>query len=365
MRVCGVTFIKTMNYGSCLQAYALQTVIDKQRIGGENCRYSLLPISDLKGYPSPSWKKKIMESAAYCLRGMFKQFENKYIHFADCDSFKELDKLNEQYDAFVCGSDVIWNPRFNRNCDAYYLKFAKKYAFSYAASFGRAEISDSEKTRLPDQLSQLREIGVREESGQKIIKKYTGRDAVVVLDPVVFLRKEEWDEIAEPKKLAEPYIFVYFTHQTEEIVQFYQKLSRMTGYRVIITTTGFTKSIKAKTLNMPTPQRWLRLLRDAAYVVTNSFHATAFSVIYHKQFFTVMKGEKTTGINIRMYDFLRELDLLEHMLNHCPDRIDTNEIDFSDTDSKLDKIRQESMAFLQENLEKAYDETHNIQEAKI
>ena len=354
-KVCGVTFDKTMNYGSCFQAFALQTVIEKQEIKHERCQYALLPLQK-KLLPSKPGVRGIRDRIAGMMRVMFSRFENKYMHYANCDSLAKTDTLNDDYDVFVCGSDVIWSPQFNRNSDAYYLKFANKYAFSYAASFGRARLSKEEIAKLPGNLSKLRSIGVREVTGQQIIKEYTNRESTVVLDPVLLLDREQWDEITEPGELKRPYIFVYCTHFTTELTNFVNRLKAQTHYRVLTVTTGFVNSLKAKTTLLPTPQKWLQLIKQAEYVVTNSFHATAFSVLYHKKFFTVMQGEKSGGINVRMHDFLREIGLSERLYNSVPEFINTDEIDYTGADEILKKLREKSIDFIRDNLEADYKE---------
>ena len=109
-------------------------------------------------------------------------------------------------------------------------------------------------------------------------------------------------------------------------------------------------------LQIPSPEEWLQLLRDAEYVVTNSFHATAFCIVFHKKFFTVVNGEKNKGINVRMYDFLHTIGLEGRMLNSVPDQIDLSDIDYSNTNKTIEKMREESMSFLRRNLEAAYQQ---------
>ncbi len=363
LKVCGVTFDKTMNYGSCLQAYALQTIIEQQAVGGFNrCQYSLLPIMSMRGYPKAKGIKELRNRLADALRFMFRSFEKKHMHYAQCDSIENLGELNNEYDAFVCGSDVIWSPQFNKGVNAYYLKFANKYAFSYAASFGRAKLSDEEKKELKQNLSQLKRIGVRETTAERMIEAYTERLAETVLDPVLLLEKNKWDTIAYRQDNKVPYIFLYVTHFTSEIDEYIKALKIETGFPVITVTTGFVNTMKTKKICIPSPQRWLSLLKHADYVVTNSFHATAFSVIYHKRFFTVMHGEKAGGINVRMYDFLHELGLEDRLLNVVPDVLNLDEIDYTRADARLEELRKESMAFLQENLEAAYQEKLRLEQ---
>ena len=174
--IYGVTYDHTTNYGSCLQAYALQTAIEKIRLGekAEVCRYMLIPLSKLKEYPK--WKyTSVFGAANYALNKLhrlpFVTFEHSHMKFAPITSFSQLDALNDTADAFVCGSDVIWRPEYNRNLAAYYLDFAKKYKFSYAASFGRTDIEESLYEVIGQRLSSFDAISVREPFCAEIVRR--------------------------------------------------------------------------------------------------------------------------------------------------------------------------------------------------
>ena len=190
LRVFGLTFDHTTNYGSCFQAYALQRAIEKISIGGDICSYFLIPIKIFKDYPINSFIKKILIAPWLSYhRSKFIPFEKKYMKYAQCLSMTDLPTLNEQADAFVCGSDVIWNPDFNLQLGAYFLDFARKYKFSYAASFGKAELSKEELAFTKENLASFDAISVREKTSLMIAKKCTNKDIQVVADPVLLLAK--------------------------------------------------------------------------------------------------------------------------------------------------------------------------------
>ena len=116
LKICGVTFVGGANYGSELQAYALRTAITNMDIDHERCSYDLLPV-DKRAYSGPLIKRtktRIRRALVWWARRKFRRFEKSWISFADAEHFQHLEKLNQKYDAFVCGSDVIWNPDFTR-----------------------------------------------------------------------------------------------------------------------------------------------------------------------------------------------------------------------------------------------------------
>ena len=144
LKVCGITYDHTINYGSCLQAYALQKVIDSIKVGNhDSCLYELIPLWTCKDYPKKRLKNFMGLQLLQFYHRSFAGFEKKYMRYAKCNSIATLDSFNGDTDAFVCGSDVIWNPYHNKGVSAYYLDFAKKYAFSYAASFGSTSLDDA------------------------------------------------------------------------------------------------------------------------------------------------------------------------------------------------------------------------------
>lgn len=366
LTVYGVTYDHTTNYGSCLQAYALQTAIERTIVSDEKCIYKLIPVQTLLETSKTDLKGKVKELIYNYYRKQFEGFENKHMKFADVRNMEDLAFLNQQADAFVCGSDVIWNPDYNRNLGVYYLDFAEKYRFSYAASFGKAELGESDLKWIRDKLASFDEISCREKSGVEIIRKNFNRSAEQTVDPVLLLTREDWDRIAcdVKKKRTKGYIFVYTTLVNEKLNEFVKKLQKETGLKVIYSAFSINVAVNQKVVKVQAPEEWLGLLKNAEYVVTNSFHATAFSVLYHRKFFTFTKPGKRKGINIRMNDFLENLNLGERMISSVPDRFDLTETDYNEADLKLESLREESIRFLRRNLEKAYRQKMNTKEKR-
>ena len=365
INVCGVTFDHTINYGSCLQAYALQTAVERIKIAGEGCQYELIPLLTIPEHPNYQygitqaiWPRRIYKRCFWTIcRKKFTEFETRYLKFADCRHFDDLPALNLRKDVFVCGSDVIWNPAFSLGMGAYYLDFAKKYKFSYAASFGSSEIDE-----MPDKtakwLGELNEISVREKGSEAIAKSLVEREIHIVVDPMLLLDRKDWDALAGEKKDCGKFIFSYTTHHFPMYDRFLQELSAKTGLPVKKTTISYEPKelLKEGIPVLMSPQEWVRQIRDAEYVVTNSFHATALAVLFHKKFFTFVYGEKAKGINMRMNDFLISLGLEDRLHDSIPDVFDLGEVDFTNSDKTLEISRRDSLAFLQRNLERAREE---------
>lgn len=355
MRVFGITYDHTVNYGSCFQAYALQHTIEKLRVGNTTCSYQLIPIKTFVDWKEKkTWKNLIVSPLMKLNRKQFAPFEKRYMHFAPVSSTAELPGLNKEADAFVCGSDVIWNPDFNFGETAFYLDFAEKYKFSYAASFGRAEINEKVLRTVSPLLNRFDCISVRDKTSESIARQCTGKPIRIVGDPVLLLDRKEWDEIAGTAHSKEKNIFVYATHLNDNVKAFLQMLQKDTGLKIVCSAAGPKQALKLKMLRVQKPEDWLRLLRDAEYVVTNSFHATVFSILFQKKFFTVVHGDKAKGINVRMNDFLHYVGLEDRIFSTVPTKLDLNEISYASVNEKVCALREESLAFLQDNLDAAY-----------
>ncbi len=358
MQIYGVTYTHTSNYGSCLQAFALQYSIGHMSICGEKCEHELVPVDifvrSISGRKKKSIIKKLRSVLANIYKYRIRQFERQYMRFSSCSAMEMLPALNETADAFVCGSDVIWNPKYNHGLTCFYLDFAEKYAFSYAASFGASELSEAYFQKYGKYIDKLDAISVRESQGLENVARCTDKPASVTVDPVFLLSREQWNELAEAENKNGKYILVYSIGKWKLQDDFVKKLKKQTGLKVKVLVGNQNAALQEKVFTLVSPQRWLQLIRDAEYVVTNSFHGTAFSLIFHKKFFSVVHGKINEGFNIRTYSILSKLGMQERMLNSIPDSIDLSSPDYSAADDRLKEITASSLAFLQTNLEAAY-----------
>lgn len=370
LRICGVTFDHTTNYGSNFQAYALQTTIEKMCIKGQDCHYDLLPLSQMNirnkqhNFVRINFlhrtKEYVIKTAYIYRRKKFYLFEKARMHFANCVKREQLPLLNHIYDAYICGSDVIWNLNFTKGDDAYFLEFTDKYKFSYAASFGVADIyhdfgySEEEIKRMfSGKLESFNSISVREKSAESIVYKLTGKKPQVVCDPVLLLSVDEWEKISNKNKIKYKYIFAYSTYISPNFLLFIKKLKQQTGLKVIHITWDIKEAINRKILRWSSPEEWLTLLIHAEYVVTNSFHAVAFSTLFHKRFFAIMRDEQIIGTRIRLYDYLRLIGKQDRIMGIIPEKIDLSYPDYSYSDQVLTEMKEQAISYIKTNLEKA------------
>lgn len=371
------------NYGSMLQAYATQRVLDK--LGYENETIDVygfsgeikkakmiyfmkatltsdLFFSKFGRVKSVVTKKLFKKRFAYSLEvrdAKFEEFRERYFRLSKrFASKKELeDQCGNFYSAVLVGSDQLWLPG-NIAADYYTLNFVpdRINSIAYATSFGQAVLPRDSERRAKAFLRRIRHLSVREESGQKLIEKLTGRNAPVVCDPTLLLTGDEWLEIQrnEPAVKA-PYIFCYFLGKNALHREFAKKLRVKTGYKIValLHLDEYIKTDEEYADDTPydiDPSDFLNLIRNAAYVCTDSFHCTVFSMLYKKVFFTFRRfaDKSSTSTNSRL-DTLFMLTGLggrfmrgDEDIGHCLEE----EIDYGIVHQKLAEVREYSYMYL-------------------
>ena len=353
MKICHITYDHTINYGSCLQAYALDEIMKRMGYDVALCNCS-------------EFANKVKQARIRNLPGTllehffqgrsFRTFEKTkvcYTHLLHDDNPEDFSRLNTEYDAFVVGSDVVWNTTLNRKANYFYLGFTDKYKFSYAASFGKGELNEADERLARQFLPALDAISVREKSSAENAARFTDKPIEIVQDPVLLLEKKDWLSLARKPQRTKPYIFVYVTYLTDGVLQYVARLQEQTGLEAAWVTVRLKDMFRLKTFRYPSPEEWLGLLEGAEYIVTNSFHATAFSTILHKNFSVFVPGDGRKGIGSRLYDFLEQFGLENRIYSRCPEKPDISMPDFSIADEKLPALKKKSMAFLRKNLEAA------------
>lgn len=325
MRIGVFTFHRAWNYGAVLQAYALQNSICSRghrceivdyRNTKKECSRTLLPKTDC------SIKKRMGVIANYPIRWVrkrvFELFREQYLNTGEVFTEHNIQQADAIYDGFIFGSDQIWNYALNGNDLHYFGSFIRQNykRNAYAASFGEVAIPELFRGKYMLELSKFNNLAVRENSGKIHVLELTGRDAQVVVDPVFLLSAEEWKTLAANKKLEYPYIFLYHLQgENTQLQKYAQHLSKATGYRII----EFQAWAKIRKPNVKpvfggTPGDFINLIQNAEYVITDSFHCTAFSVIFEKKFWAGINPAKNV-MDTRVGNLLSELGLEDRILS--------------------------------------------------
>lgn len=271
---------------------------------------------------------------------------------------KDLYTNTPIYDVYMVGSDQVWNPNASSSIEPYFLTFAPHNALtiSYASSFGVSKIEDNNiVNRIKDGLSSIKKISVRESSGVKLVKEITGRTAQLVCDPTLLLNKSEWQMFMKPvNNMPQHYVLIYQLSQSDTIVKLAIKIGqekKIPVYRICKRAFKVEKDKGVVNLLDAGPSEFLYLIANASFIITNSFHGTAFSINFGIPFYTVVSAKKKN--NGRMESLLNYAGLEQRMIKDDVDimklpivgyNIDTAQL-------KIELLRQNSEKFLKDALE--------------
>ena len=282
----------------------------------------------------------------------FKRFYLRYIPVADqCyHSFEDLKQDPPDSDLYVAGSDQIWNTSFLNGKDpAFYLDFGTpKRKISYAASFATDGLKEGTEPFVKTQLANFDEISVREESALKILNRL-GYNGCVVVDPVFLLPVEQWNRFDKGALAGEKYILIYdFEPKGQSIEPLAKRLARLHDCK-IYSVGPYKYSYSDKNFVDVGPDVFVSLIKHARCVISNSFHGTAFSMIYQRDFFVVNRQD---GLNVRMHDLLTRYDLINRLVGPgVSDRDLMMGIDYNTLEMKISRDIELSKSFLQRQLE--------------
>ncbi len=293
-RVGIITFLHNDNYGSSLQAYALQRVIREMGCECEHIDYrpdSREKIRNLlESGNSPKLvlegirKRKVRseQDGAKRKNAAIPAFYEKYMRLSKvCHNRRELKENARNYDILICGSDQIWNPTWQNS--AYFLPFAadNQKKIAYAASFGVSVVQTERKARrIRSWLADFHRISVREIQGADMAEKITGKRPDVMPDPVCLLSRDAWEELAPCRRTEEPCLLCYFIAENPSYWERAEKLAKEKSLKMlVIPVTAESFSRGDERLEGVGPLEFLSALRGAAMVCTDSFHCLAFSTI--------------------------------------------------------------------------------------
>ena len=349
------TFQRAHNYGAMLQALALQNVLENKGFEVRfldykdvniEAPYRLFPLKGKKGIEA---LKTILRSVRYIepniiRRHRFLTFQEKKLHL-------EKKKTDFFADYYITGSDQVWNSDItNGLSDIYTLNFGRKDVkrISYGASIGKGQLSVEEQTIFQNKLQYMNSISVREETAKKLLEEiFPNKHISVVLDPTLLLTREEWGNLLEGIKVQnnKKYILAYMVEENQEFRKIAKNLEEKTGYPIFhFEKKNFWKN--AKSFYTAGVLEFVNYIKNAEYVVTTSFHATVFSIIFNKKFWII--PHEVTGS--RVIDLVNSLELSNRIVNTLDMflKVDYNEdINYERVDKILDIKRKQSLQWLE------------------
>lgn len=377
-KIALVTCYFQHNYGSQLQALATQMICDKldwpneticidgfkSEIRNAKCRYFLSrflkmdmnTIKDKMATVRKGLAKSTNKDYAAKLQtrdNLFNQFAQEKFRLSQrYNSKAELGNDANKYSAFIVGSDQLWLPS-NITADYYTLNFVPNGTgirkIAYATSFGVSQLPAKQAQMARKFLPLFDNIMVREESGKKLVKQLTNRDVPIVCDPTLLFQAEEWDAIIPKKRrINEPYILCYFLGNNPKQRTWAKELARITNLK-IVQLPNLDEYIKSDEgfadypLYDIDPLDFVSLIRDAEYVLTDSFHCTALSALHQKTFFCFRRyqDDGKVSTNGRLYSLLKSIGLSERMLTTNESVKDCLQmhIDYATTNKFIEQMR--------------------------
>jgi hypothetical protein len=358
MKIGIITYHWAYNYGAVMQAYALQTYLEKRGHIVEFINY--VPINQkaglLRKYIGRNIKSTKLKWKTAQREKNFHTFVSKLnVSSIKYTSYQELLDLPPKYDIYICGSDQVWNydlvsstPEKKGISHPYYLDFGDETTIrvAYAPSFGAVNIPDDLKDEVKKCLSKFNSISVREKSGVEIVKSLGFKNVKWMPDPTFLLNKEDYLNIeTSVRNDNQEFIYSYILEEQDEMAKKVLTLlsdkNKKIIYNVFMGTIIKDKNYKNI---IPSPEQWLHCINNADFIVTNSFHSTVFALIFHRPFITIPLGGIASGRNERIISLLDSLGLSVRLLWEYDEnvilKIRQHSINWEIVDEKINKWQE-------------------------
>lgn len=363
-RILLTTVFSAFNYGSSLQALAAKQIIRKvgyecnlvklkSLVKGRDIRFGkLITIllrslflqkeNALKAYGT-SYNKSFLEGT-----------ENKFFAFTDDYlkpvevSWGELKRMAKDALACFSGSDQIWNSSTLYVDPLYYLRFAPKYKrIALSPSFGRDFIADYNKDKLRDWISDYPYLSVREDSGVKLIKELTGREALHLLDPTLIINADEWRNILSIEDKPNDYILAYFLDKPSVLaMESLKALKENLNCKIIAIPYKFDNMDYCDNSVAAGPKEFVELVTNAKVVCTDSFHGTIFALNMHTPFFAFEREYGSANKQSeRVLSILRKVDMLDrYQPQNVADEVEN--LNFNHSEEVLNSERKKAYDYV-------------------
>ena len=347
-----VTFHRAINYGAVLQTYALQEYLKKLNLNVSVIDYRSKYIE--KTYdPFHIHQGKILQAlirGVFLGRSMqkkkakFYQFVNERLDlttaFRDPIQFK---KINNEFDFIISGSDQVFSPVSSGFDIAYFLPYVDdRKKCTYAASFGVQNIDSEMIEEYRKRLSGFKMISLREESSANIVQQLNLKvETTVNIDPTFLLSKEDWSNLIGERKEKNKYVLLFNVEKPINDIAFAKDLAQKKGIKLIYINDRTIKKDKSiKYFSNQSIYEFLNLFYYADYIVTNSFHGTAFSIIFGKEFYVELNNNKQW--NVRVENLLNTLGIHGRAIDNEPQE---QLIEWSDVSKKISEEREKAQKY--------------------
>lgn len=363
MKVGILTFPNSVSYGATLQMVALQQTVRLLGHDAEVINYHN-PYMKAEKHTKKSSQNPLKFGVQRRLRPVmhrrlyenFRNFERRQVQTFPRRPFtdrRQLSRLGERYDAVICGSDQVWNPAITDTDLSYFLDFCGESTrrVAYAPSFGKEEFSEEFCRLIQPELTRFSALSVRETPGKKLVEELTGRQASLVVDPTFLVEAGKWAEMERPHPAgASEYVLYFAVSRSDSLMKRCREFSKKHGIKMVVVGGN---PLAARRNGDPLleyavdigPEEWLYLMHHARYVFTNSFHGTAFSVIFKKDFYV----QYPAHIGSRLRQVVEMLGLEERVVRDGADLCE-KAISYDKAGIAFDRMREQSLQYLEDAL---------------
>lgn len=352
-----ITFHNALNYGAILQTYALQKTLEDLECSTCVLNYcnpyveTVLKKPRLLDYHNPLnyYRDNLVYRKNTIKNNKIKKFIANNLNLTKTLNKDNISIYAENLDVVFTGSDQVWNDDITHNDDTYFLDFVpKEKKFSYAASLGRNSISLENIERVYKLLSSFSGISIREKQGHDALYNQLGINSTQVLDPTLLLDKHSYEKFSKTDN--NKYIVLYMLLYSKTLIEKTKKISKILGYPVYcINSSGkpIRDFIDCSDVGV---EEWVTLFSNAEFIATNSFHGTAFSVNFNKQFFVELPPSRIKA-NSRIIDFLTLVGLENRIVDDNESILALSKIDYEPVNKKIEFERSLSIDFLKKCLQ--------------
>lgn len=358
-------YVNFTNYGSALQTYALRWAInnffpDTNAVTLNYCPESMREMSPLNPikhmWDQDETSRNRIEQNSLAIRENYRKFEDFYhTQCAMTETGYTAHNFNEslereQLTGYICGSDTIWNTDEFGIDPGYFGCFEsmkQSKLIAYAPSFGDAVWNNEQKTEIEQCLRNFKAIGTREADRLDFVKSSTNVPSQRVVDPTLLVPKFAYDPIVEPFECDVPYLLYYSRRYNPKLETYVEKVAHELNLNIVEVSLCIENSNKGHIMRYDAGvEEFLGMIRDASYVITNSFHGAIFSIIFNIPF-TIFAREQA---NTKIRELLDWVGLNGRLIN---DRSGEPALtmDFSKTNQKIEALQQQSLSFLKNAIE--------------
>ena len=366
MKVALITLHRVYNYGSVLQAYASQYMLEKN-----GCECTIIDYIT----PQRTFKRLLLKDSnrfgkikrmlyfplkSFSLlikRYTFNKFINKYLHLTKKRfvTFDDLLKINSNdYDAFIVGSDQVWNTKYNEGIDkGFFLQFVNnsKKKLALSSSFGIEKFDNDDGTIIKNYLKDFYAISVREKQSLNLLNSIKIKGECLI-DPTLMVTKDFWKELSSKRLVKDNYLLLILLYNEDNgATNAARKIADAKGLKLVKISWQIFKPDKIDILfSHRSPKDFLSLVQYSSFIVTNSFHCVAFAINFNKQFIVFKRNE----FNNRIQNLLSLFNIDEHLVDESNYlNIYEKNINFDYVNEVLVSERSKASEFIKKNLKRS------------